>query len=125
MKTVTRITPVAEPVGQTIKVAAYCRVSTGNDDQLESLTAQKQHYEQMISSRNNWCLAGIYYDEGITGTNIYQRPSLLRLISDCEAHKIDMVLTKSISRLSRNVTDCLYIVRRLKELSIPIFFVFF
>lgn len=122
MKTVTRITPVAEPVGQTIKVAAYCRVSTGNDDQLESLTAQKQHYEQMISSRNNWCLAGIYYDEGITGTNIYQRPSLLRLISDCEAHKIDMVLTKSISRLSRNVTDCLYIVRRLKELSIPIFF---
>ena len=90
-----------------LRVAAYCRVSTDSDAQLESLEAQKKHYESYITVRDDWEFAGLYYDEGITGTKKEKRPELMRLIADCEAKKIDFVITKSISRFSRNTTDCL------------------
>ena len=105
-----------------LRVAAYCRVSTDSDAQLESLDAQKEHYKNHITSRDDWTFAGLYFDEGITGTKADKRPILLRLIEDCKAKKIDFVITKSISRLSRNTTDCLEIVRTLLSLDIPIYF---
>ena len=105
-----------------LRVAAYCRVSTDNDAQLESLEAQKNHYEDYISNREDWTFAGLYFDKGITGTKKEKRPELLRMIADCKAGKIDFVVTKSISRFARNTTDCLELVRKLLELDIPIYF---
>ena len=93
-----------------------------SDAQLESLDAQKEHYKNYITSRDDWTFAGLYFDEGITGTKADKRPMLLRLIEDCKAKKIDFVITKSISRLSRKTTDCLEIVRTLLSLDIPIYF---
>lgn len=107
---------------QKIRVAAYCRVSTNSDAQLESLETQKSHYESYIRLRSDWTFAGIYYDEGITGTKKEKRPELMRMISDCEAGKIDLIVTKSISRFSRNTTDCLELVRKLLDLHVPIYF---
>ena len=104
------------------RVAAYCRVSTNSDEQLKSLAAQREHYQQYISNHPGWELAGIYYDEGITGTKKNKRPELLHLLKDCEAHQVDLVITKSISRLARNAADCLDIVRQLKDLGIPVIF---
>lgn len=124
MKKVTKIEGAQNniTIKKKLRVAAYCRVSTGSDAQLESLEAQKTHYEQYINSREDWQFAGLYFDEGITGTKAEKRPELLRLISDCEAKKIDFVITKSISRFSRNTTDCLALVRKLQSLDIPLFF---
>ena len=105
-----------------LRVAAYCRVSTGNDDQLLSLEAQKQHYEKVIKDNPEWEFAGLYCDEGISGTKKENREGLLRLLRDCEKHKIDFIITKSISRFARNTADCLEIVRRLSELGVFIYF---
>lgn len=104
------------------KVAAYVRVSTSNEDQLISLEAQKKHYKMLIQRNDKWQLAGIYCDEGITGTKKDRRPELLRLISDCEKGKIDSILTKSISRFARNTIDCLELVRKLMDLGVHIYF---
>lgn len=124
MKKVTKIEsiPDAGRKKHKLRVAAYCRVSTDSDAQLESLDAQKSHYEKYILSREDWEFAGLYYDEGITGTKKDKRPELMRLMADCAARKIDFVITKSISRFSRNTTDCLELVRTLLNLNIPIFF---
>lgn len=105
-----------------LRVAAYCRVSTDSDAQLESLEAQKSHYENYISSREDWLFAGLYYDEGVSGTKKEKRPALLQMIADCRAGKIDFIITKSISRFARNTTDCLEMVRKLLELNIPVYF---
>lgn len=122
-----KVTKIAETVNlkvklKKIRVAAYCRVSTDSDAQLESLEAQKTRYENYITSREDWEFAGLYYDEGITGTKKDKRPELLRLIDDCTTGKIDFIVTKSISRFSRNTTDCLELVRKLLALRIPIYF---
>ncbi len=105
-----------------LRIAAYCRVSTDNDDQLLSLEAQKQHYEKIIRDNPEWEFAGLYCDEGISGTKKENREGLLRLLRDCEKHKIDFIITKSISRFARNTADCLEIVRRLSELGVSIYF---
>lgn len=124
MSKVTKIDAVksSKIAAKKIRVAAYCRVSTDSDAQLESLDAQRKHYEKHIRARDDWEFAGLYFDEGITGTKKDKRPDLLRMIADCKAGKIDMVITKSISRFSRNTTDCLEMVRALLELDIPIYF---
>ncbi len=124
MKKVTKIDKIqpAKNAENKLRVAAYCRVSTATDAQLESLEAQKSHYENYINSRDDWCFAGVYYDEGITGTKASKRPELMRLLADCKAKKIDFVITKSISRFSRNTMDCLEIVRTLLNLNIPVYF---
>lgn len=90
-----------------LRVAAYCRVSTASDDQLVSLEAQKTHYESYIKANPEWEFAGVYYDKGVTGTKTEGRDELLRLISDCENGLVDFIVTKSISRFSRNTLDCL------------------
>lgn len=124
MKKVTKIDKIqpSQTSKKKLRVAAYCRVSTDSDAQLESLDAQKEHYKNYITSRDDWAFAGLYFDEGITGTKADKRPMFLQLIEDCKAKKIDFVITKSISRLSRNTTDCLEIVRTLLSLDIPIYF---
>lgn len=123
MKTITKLQQVQAPAEKKkLRVAAYCRVSTGSDAQLESLDTQKTYFENYINSRSDWELAGIYFDEGITGTKKEKRTALLQLMTDCENHQIDMVITKSLSRFSRNTTDCLELVRRLLALNVPIFF---
>lgn len=124
MKKVTKIDKIQpyKAVKKKLRVAAYCRVSTDSDAQLESLETQKTHYENYINSRDDWEFAGLYFDEGITGTKADKRPKLMRLIEDCKAKKVDFVITKSISRFSRNTTDCLDIVRTLLNLNIPVYF---
>ena len=105
-----------------LRVAAYCRVSTDSDEQLVSLQAQKTHYESYIKANPEWQYAGIYYDEGVSGTKKENRTELLRMISDCESRKIDLIITKSISRFARNTTDCLEMVRKLIDLGVYIYF---
>ena len=124
MKKVTKIEENKSPkaAGKKLRVAAYCRVSTGSDAQAESLEAQITHYENYINSRSDWEYAGVYYDEGITGTKKEKRPELKRMLADCKAGKIDFIVSKSISRFSRNTTDCLELVRKLLTLNIPVYF---
>ena len=105
-----------------LRVAAYCRVSTDSDEQAGSYEVQVQHYTEYISRNKDWELAGIYTDDGISGTNTKKREGFNGMIEDCMAGKIDMVITKSISRFARNTIDCLRYVRQLKEKNIAIIF---
>ena len=105
-----------------LRVAAYCRVSTDRDEQESSYEAQVEHYTEFIDRNPEWQLAGIYADDGISGTNTKKREEFNRMIEDCMASKIDMVITKSISRFARNTLDCLKYIRKLKEKNISVYF---
>ena len=123
MKRITKIEENKNPgKKKLLRVAAYCRVSTASDEQLVSLAAQKTHYENYIKSNDEWEFAGLYYDEGVTGTKKEKRDGLLSMVADCEKGQIDFVITKSISRFARNTTDCLELVRKLLNLDIYIYF---
>ena len=122
MKRITKIENKAAREKKKIRVAAYCRVSTDSDEQMISLDAQKAHYESYIKLNDEWEYAGLYYDEGISGTKVDARSGLLSMLSDCEEGKIDLIITKSISRFARNTTDCLEMVRKLIDLGIYIIF---
>ena len=104
------------------RVAAYCRVSTDSEDQLNSYRSQVQYYTDKISENKDWMMAGIYADEAITGTQVAKRESFQKMINDCMSGQIDMVITKSISRFARNTLDTLKYVRMLKEKDIAVFF---
>lgn len=105
-----------------LRVAAYCRVSTDEEEQLTSYEAQQNYYTDYIMKNRDWTMAGIFADEGITGTSARKRPEFLRMIRLCKKKKIDVVLTKSISRFARNTVDCLNYIRVLKELGIAVIF---
>ena len=105
-----------------IRVAAYCRVSTDDDDQLGSFESQKLYYEQKIRANRDWVNAGIFADEAITGTKVDKREGFQAMIQKCQNGEIDMVLTKSISRFARNTLDTLQYVRMLRERNIAIYF---
>ncbi|WP_024345874.1 recombinase family protein [Lacrimispora indolis] len=105
-----------------LRVAAYCRVSTLLEQQEGSYEAQISYYTEKIKSNPNWKLAGIYADDGKSATNTKKRDDFNTMIEDCMAGKIDMVITKSVSRFARNTVDCLQNIRKLKERNIPIFF---
>ena len=105
-----------------LRVAAYCRVSTDSEDQLESYNAQVSHYTEAIMKNPKWRFVKIYADEGITGTIAKKRDEFLKMIRDCEKGKIDLILTKSFSRFARNTVDSLRYVRKLKALGIGVFF---
>ena len=123
MKKVTKIDILSDKLcNQKIKTACYVRVSTDSDEQLNSFDAQVLHYTNYIASNPDWEFVGIYSDSGISGTKKEIRPEFLRMISDCEAHKIDFIITKSISRFARNTADCLEVIRRFTELGIGVFF---
>lgn len=102
------------------RTAAYCRVSTDDPAQTTSYELQKEHYEEEINKNPDWIFAGIYADEGISATSMKHRENFNRLIADCEAGKIDMIVTKSVSRFARNVVDCLSVVRHLSSLKNPV-----
>ena len=104
------------------KMAAYCRVSTEQAEQLTSYEAQVTYYTTYINGHADYEMAGIYADEGITGTNTKKREQFNKMIEDCKAGKIDMIITKSISRFARNTLDCLNYVRLLKDLGIGVIF---
>ncbi|MEW6065159.1 MAG: recombinase family protein [Bacillota bacterium] len=112
----------AEAEAPKLRVCAYCRVSSDHTGQLQSFSAQVEYYTRLIESNDAWTFAGIYADEGISGTARDKRDEFLRLIADCEAKKVDMVITKSISRFARNTADCIETVRKLKALGIAVFF---
>lgn len=108
--------------GEKIRVAAYCRVSTDMEEQLHSFANQMDYYTKYISSKPEYEMVGIYGDEGISGTSLKKRDEFKRMISDCKAGKIDLVITKSISRFARNTQDCLKYARALKNMGIGVFF---
>lgn len=105
-----------------LRVAAYCRVSTDSEDQLNSYKSQVQYYTDLIKNNSEWSLADIYADEAITGTQVTKREDFQRLINDCMNGEIDLIVTKSISRFARNTLDTLKYVRMLKEKGIAVFF---
>lgn len=105
-----------------LRVAAYCRVSTDDDEQLSSYEAQIAYYTEAISKNPSWIFAGIYADEGKSGTMTAKRKDFLRLMDDCEKGKVDMILTKSISRFARNTVDSLSWVRKLRAMNIGVYF---
>lgn len=104
------------------RVAAYCRVSTDSEEQLTSYTNQKKVYTEMIAAKPEWEFAGLYADEGISGTRADKRPQFQKMINDCLSGKIDYIITKSVSRFARNTVDCLDHVRMLKARGIGIYF---
>ena len=110
------------PAQEKQRVAAYCRVSTLLEQQESSFEAQKSYYTEMILSNPNWKMAGIYADDGISGTDMRKRDEFNRLLRDCEAGKIDLVLTKSISRFARNTADLLNAIRKLQAKKIAVYF---
>lgn len=103
-------------------MAAYCRVSTDQEEQLLSYENQLNYYTGYINNNPLYQFAGIYADEGISGTNTKKRDEFNKMIADCRSGKIDMIITKSISRFARNTLDCLNYVRELKDLGIGIIF---
>lgn len=107
---------------QKTRVAAYCRVSTEFEEQESSYEMQVEHYTSYISSNPEWELVEVYADDGISATNTAKRDSFNRMIQDCRDGKIDTILTKSISRFSRNTVDCLKFTRELKGLNIAVYF---
>lgn len=121
MREITKLeNTVLQPVRRK-RVAAYARVSSGKDAQLHSLSAQISYYNDYIGSRGDWELAGIYADEAVTGTK-EERPQFQKLLEACRAGKVDMVVTKSITRLARNTVTLLETARELKSLEIDIYF---
>lgn len=107
---------------QKLRMAAYCRVSTNQEEQLLSYENQLNYYTGYINNNPLYQFAGIYADEGISGTNTKKRDEFNKMIADCRSGKIDMIITKSISRFARNTLDCLNYVRELKDLGIGIIF---
>ncbi|MCX4371647.1 MAG: recombinase family protein [Dysosmobacter sp.] len=104
------------------RVAAYCRVSTDSEEQLNSYAAQKNYYTQKIEENPDWEMAGVFADEGLSGTSMKKRKEFNRMIAACKRGRVDMILTKSLSRFARNTVDCLKIVRLLKAQGIGVMF---
>lgn len=104
------------------KVAAYARVSMQSERMLHSLSAQISYYSGLIQKNPDWEYVGVYADDFISGTNTVKRDEFKRMLEDCESRKIDIILTKSISRFARNTVDLLETVRHLKDLGIEVRF---
>ena len=105
-----------------LRVAAYCRVSTETEEQNSSYEVQVAHYTDFIKKNAEWEFAGIFADDGISGTNTKKREEFNRMIDECMEGNIDLVITKSISRFARNTLDCLKYIRQLKDKNISVFF---
>ena len=105
-----------------LRVAAYCRVSTDEEDQMNSLDTQVKYYTAKIAENPSWTMAGIYADEGITGTRTDKREKFMSLMRDCEKGKVDLILTKSTTRFARNTVDSLSWIRKLRAMGIGVYF---
>ena len=119
---VIKIEAAEKPRNAQLRVAAYTRVSSDSDDQLNSFAAQNRYYAELISGKAEWRMVDIYADEGITGTSAAKREDFQRMMADCRRGLIDQILVKSISRFARNTKDCLEAVRELKELGVNVRF---
>ena len=109
-------------IKERLRVCAYCRVSTDNEEQLNSYQSQLKYYDEKINIKSEWQFAGIYADEAISGTLDFKRTNFMNMIQDAMQGKIDMILTKSISKFARNTLDTLKYVRMLKEKNVAILF---
>ena len=98
-----------------VRVAAYCRVSTEKDDQLNSLETQRTFFEMYINQKTDWTLVGVFADEGLSGTSMSRRPEFRRMIDLAKAGEIDLIITKEVSRFARNTVDTLTVTRELKH----------
>ncbi len=105
-----------------LKVCAYCRVSTDSEEQATSYDTQVEHYTNYIKDHDEWEFVRIYADDGISGTNTKKRDDFNLMIEDCLNGKIDLILTKSISRFARNTLDCIKYIRQLKDKNVAVFF---
>ena len=121
MTKITRINSYILPISKKLRVAAYARVSVDYEKNIESLNTQISYYTSLIQNNLSWEYAGVYYDKGVTGTKI-NRPGFKELMYQCEIGNIDMIITKSISRFTRNTVDLLDTVRSLKEKCINVYF---
>jgi DNA invertase Pin-like site-specific DNA recombinase len=125
-KNVQIIRPVKQQVIQQLqpkkRVCAYCRVSTDSREQHNSFSVQMDYYKNFIDNQEDWEFSGIYADEARSGTKLQKRDDFLRMMKDCEDGKIDMVITKSVTRFARNTVDSIQAIRRLKELGIGVYF---
>ena len=117
-----KVIPPREMKPDTLRVAAYCRVSSDSSDQLHSYASQIRKYTEEISSHEGWELVDIYADEGLTGTRMDKREDFNRMLSDCRKGKIDKILVKSISHFARNTKDCLATLRELLTLGVSVYF---
>ena len=122
MKKISRIEPVRPVLTDRKKVAAYARVSRDTERLMNSVSAQVSYYSAFIQGNPEWEYAGVYADCGISGTGTARRSEFLRMLADCEDGRIDIILTKSISRFARNTVDLLETVRHLKSLGIEVRF---
>lgn len=109
-----------KPESKIEKVAAYCRVSTKNESQAESLEVQRGYFQEYVDRHPNWELVKIYADEGITATSMKKRKEFLAMLADCRAGKISLIITKTVSRFARNIVDCVNTCRELKALNPPV-----
>ena len=118
------VTPIYQklPEKGILRVAAYCRVSSSQDEQLHSLAAQISHYTQVLSGDASCQFVGIYADRGISGTQVKNRAEFLRLMEDCRAGLVDQIIAKSVSRFGRNTVDTLLYTRELRSLGIDVYF---
>jgi DNA invertase Pin-like site-specific DNA recombinase len=121
MRIITKLEPANTPLPTRKRVAAYARVSSGKDAQLQSLSAQISYYSAYIQRHGDWEYCGVYADEALTGTK-EERPEFQRLLADCRIGEIDMVITKAISRFARNTVTMLETVRELKLLGVDVYF---
>lgn len=122
MKKIRKIEPALPALAGRKKVAAYARVSRDTERLMNSVSAQISHYSALIQNNPEWEYAGVYADCGISGTGTARRGEFLRMLADCEAGRINIILTKSISRFARNTVDLLETVRHLKSLGIEVRF---
>lgn len=116
------IVATEKPQAAKLRVAAYARVSSSSADQLNSFAAQNDYYQNLIRAKENWTLADIYADEGISGTSAEKRPDFQRLLADCHRGLIDRIIVKSISRFARNTRECLEAIRELRLLGVGVYF---
>lgn len=125
-KKITKIEPVRKQEQQNApmmkRVCAYCRVSTASGEQKHSLEAQKRYYTKLIQEKEHWIWAGIYADEAQSGTKLTHREQFLQMIQDCKKGKIDLILTKSITRFARNTVGSISTIRMLKDMGVEVYF---
>ena len=107
---------------QKLYVAAYCRVSTEKDDQVNSLLNQQRYFTEFISSHEDWIFYRVYFDEGISGTSVNKREGFHQMMTDAESRKFSLILTKEVSRFARNTVDTLSYTRKLKQLGVGVIF---
>lgn len=110
------------PFNGPLRVAAYCRVSTDKEDQLNSLSAQRQFFQKYITEHSGWSLVRVFADEGLSGTSIKRRPQFAEMISHALDGEIDLIITKEVSRFARNTVDTLQVTRTLKEKGVGVLF---